>query len=70
MLRWLVKVDNDVVDAELDVHQRDIDLPHDDPFNYLVRNVPEKEFGFDICIDCRDLAPFPSAAHMREWEAA
>ena len=68
MLRWLVKVDNDVVDAELDVHQRDIDLPHDDPFNYLATNDPEKGFGFDICVECHDLAPFPTAAHMRAAE--
>ena len=65
-------VDNDeeggVLDSDLDAHQEDTDLPYDDPFNYLATNDPEKGFGFDICIECHDLAPFPTAAHMRAAE--
>ena len=41
---------------------------NDDSFNYLATNDPEKGFGFDICIECHDLALFPTAAHMRAAE--
>ncbi|KIM40666.1 hypothetical protein M413DRAFT_28455 [Hebeloma cylindrosporum] len=43
-------------------------LPEDDPFNYLATNDPECGFGFDICVECHDLAPFPSTAHLRAAE--
>ena len=43
-------------------------LPEDDPFNYLATNDPESGFGFDICVECHDLAPFPSTAHLRAAE--
>jgi len=44
------------------------DLPHDDPFNYTATNDPSNGFGYDICIECHDLAPFPTTAHMRAAE--
>ena len=43
-------------------------LPDDDPFNYMATNDPEAGFGFDICVECHDLAPFPSTAHLRAAE--
>ena len=46
----------------------DESLPEDDPFNYIATNDPESGFGFDICVECHDLAPFPSTAHLRAAE--
>jgi len=43
-------------------------LPEDDPFNYTATNDPEAGFGFDICVECHDSAPFPSTAHLRAAE--
>lgn len=40
----------------------------DDPFDYEKTNDPKKGFGYDICIECHDLATFPSAAHLRAAE--
>jgi dual specificity MAP kinase phosphatase len=40
----------------------------DDPFNYVATNDPAEGFGYDICVECHDLAPFPSAAHLRAAE--
>lgn len=40
----------------------------DDPFDYKSTNNPDKGFGYDICIECHDLATFPSAAHLRAAE--
>ncbi|KAF8072211.1 hypothetical protein FPV67DRAFT_1411852 [Lyophyllum atratum] len=40
----------------------------DDPFNYRATNDPEKGYGYDICIECHDLAPFPTGAHLRAAE--
>ncbi|KAF5374503.1 hypothetical protein D9615_009130 [Tricholomella constricta] len=40
----------------------------EDPFNYRATNDPARGFGYDICIECHDLAPFPSAAHLRAAE--
>ncbi|KAH0584844.1 hypothetical protein H2248_008122 [Termitomyces sp. 'cryptogamus'] len=39
-----------------------------DPFDYLLTNDPAKGFGFDICIECHDLAPFPTPAELRAAE--
>lgn len=39
-----------------------------DPFDYLSTNDPAKGFGFDICIECHDLAPFPTPAALRTAE--
>ncbi|RDB29569.1 hypothetical protein Hypma_014898 [Hypsizygus marmoreus] len=38
------------------------------PFTYRATNDPARGFGYDICIECHDLAPFPSAAHLRAAE--
>ncbi len=54
-------------EEEEDVDSEEI-LPHVDPFNYTGTNDPAKGFGFDICIECHDLAPFPNAAHLRAAE--
>ena len=56
-----------VDDEEEDVDSQQ-NLPHDDPFDYAGTNDPTKGFGFDICIECHDLAPFPNAAHLRAAE--
>ncbi|KAF5359502.1 hypothetical protein D9756_003546 [Leucocoprinus leucothites] len=40
----------------------------DDPFDYEATNNPKKGLGYDICIECHDLATFPSAAHLRAAE--
>ncbi|KAF7325449.1 hypothetical protein MKEN_00393200 [Mycena kentingensis (nom. inval.)] len=43
------------------------DDPHD-PFNYTITNAPEAGMGYDICIECHEMAPFPSPAHLRAAE--
>ena len=43
-------------------------LADDDPFNYLPTNDPASGFGYDICVECHDLAPFPSPSHLRAAE--
>ncbi|KAG6863655.1 hypothetical protein C0991_004324 [Blastosporella zonata] len=40
----------------------------DDPFNYLPTNDPAKGYGYDICIECHDLAPFPTPMHLKAAE--
>lgn len=40
----------------------------DDPFNYAATNGPSKGLGYDICIECHELAPFPTPAHLRAAE--
>ncbi|KAH6913455.1 hypothetical protein BKA70DRAFT_1421722 [Coprinopsis sp. MPI-PUGE-AT-0042] len=40
----------------------------DDPFNYEATNGPSKGLGYDICIECHELAPFPTPAHLRAAE--
>ena len=60
--------DGDVIIPAISKKEACQRLPVDDPFNYLATNDPSKGFGFDICIECHDLAPFPSAAHMRAAE--
>ncbi|PPQ72992.1 hypothetical protein CVT26_014508 [Gymnopilus dilepis] len=37
----------------------------EDPFNYLATNDPARGYGYDICVECHDLAPFPSTSHLR-----
>ena len=58
-------------------HNGDVDLnyPHhhdnddvdvqDDPFEYKATNDPAKGFGYDICVECHEVAPFPSTTHLR-----
>ena len=40
-------------------------LPPDDLFNYHATNDPSHGFGYDIAVECHELAPFPSTAHLR-----
>ncbi|KAF8808654.1 hypothetical protein BYT27DRAFT_7188620 [Phlegmacium glaucopus] len=40
-------------------------LPADDLFNYHATNDPTHGFGYDIAVECHELAPFPSTAHLR-----
>ena len=40
-------------------------LPADDIFNYHATNDPINGFGYDIAVECHELAPFPSTAHLR-----
>ena len=40
-------------------------LPADDLFNYHATNDPNHGFGYDIAVECHELAPFPSTAHLR-----
>jgi dual specificity MAP kinase phosphatase len=37
----------------------------DDPFVYKHTNDPSTGFGYDICVECHEMAPFPSTAHLR-----
>ncbi|KAF9463911.1 hypothetical protein BDZ94DRAFT_1297544 [Collybia nuda] len=43
-------------------------MTDEDPFNYLPTNSPSQGYGYDICVECHDLAPFPTAAHLRAAE--
>ncbi|KAJ7576830.1 hypothetical protein C8J56DRAFT_799565 [Mycena floridula] len=43
-------------------------LPRAHPLNSYYTNSPERGFGYDICIECHDMAPFPSEAHMKAAE--
>ncbi|KAG6823373.1 hypothetical protein H0H93_003760, partial [Arthromyces matolae] len=51
----------------------DVPLPNglpdsEDAFDYLPANDPARGHGFDICIECHDLAPFPTHAHLKAVE--
>src|SRR5882762_7940651 len=37
----------------------------DDPFTYKATNDPQRGYGYDICVECHEMAPFPSTAHLR-----
>ncbi|KAF7294193.1 hypothetical protein HMN09_01147700 [Mycena chlorophos] len=39
-----------------------------DPFTYNLTNSPEAAMGYDICVECHEMAPFPSPAHLRAAE--
>ncbi|KAJ7817763.1 hypothetical protein B0H14DRAFT_2601824 [Mycena olivaceomarginata] len=41
---------------------------HDDPFMYEGTNDPRDGFGYDVCVECHEMAPFPSLAHLRAAE--
>lgn len=43
-------------------------LPATHPLNYASTNSPEKGHGYDICIECHDMAPFPTHAHLKAAE--
>lgn len=54
--------------------QRDANRSEDDDeddeenaFDWM-SNDPRDGFGYDICIECHDFAPFPTAAHLRAAE--
>jgi dual specificity MAP kinase phosphatase len=53
--------------ARLEDPEADESAP-DDPFNYAATNAPSKGLGYDICIECHELAPFPTPAHLRAAE--
>ena len=50
---------------ELDEEKGSQQLPADDLFNYRATNDPTNGFGYDIAVECHELAPFPSTAHLR-----
>ena len=52
--------------TDMDIYEEKIDV--EDPFNYLPTNDPKKGFGYDLCIECHEMAPFPSTAHLRAAE--
>ncbi|KIY51742.1 hypothetical protein FISHEDRAFT_36562, partial [Fistulina hepatica ATCC 64428] len=39
-----------------------------DPFNYRQSNSPSNGFGYDICIECLDHAPWPSSTSLQAAE--
>ncbi|KDQ52679.1 hypothetical protein JAAARDRAFT_210382 [Jaapia argillacea MUCL 33604] len=41
--------------------------PGQDPFDFT-SNDPAQGYGYDICVECHDMAPFPSSAHLRAAE--
>ena len=43
------------------------DDDEDDPFDWR-SNDPGQGYGYDICIECHDYAPFPTSAHLRAAE--
>ncbi|KDR75977.1 hypothetical protein GALMADRAFT_456206 [Galerina marginata CBS 339.88] len=55
-------------DEEATTKTRTKKLSEDDPFYYLSTNDPARGFGYDICVECHDLAPFPSGQHLRAAE--
>ncbi|KAJ6514735.1 hypothetical protein DFH09DRAFT_1196163 [Mycena vulgaris] len=40
----------------------------EDPFDYLGTNAPAEGMGFDVCVECHEMAPFPALAHLRAAE--
>ena len=43
------------------------DDDEDDPFDWRA-NDPNEGYGYDLCIECHDYAPFPTSAHLRAAE--
>ncbi|KAF8176252.1 hypothetical protein K438DRAFT_1607705, partial [Mycena galopus ATCC 62051] len=39
-----------------------------DPFAYEGTNAPRDGMGYDVCVECHEMAPFPSMAHLRAAE--
>lgn len=48
--------------------EADSEDKEDDPFYHRSTNDPKLGYGYDICIECHDIAPFPSLAHLRAAE--
>ncbi|KAJ7222912.1 hypothetical protein C8J57DRAFT_1482200 [Mycena rebaudengoi] len=40
----------------------------EDPFFYEGTNDPREGMGYDVCVECHEMAPFPSLAHLRAAE--
>ncbi|KAJ7195646.1 hypothetical protein GGX14DRAFT_474604 [Mycena pura] len=40
----------------------------EDPFNFVTTNSPMDGMGYDVCVECHEMAPFPSLAHLRAAE--
>ncbi|KAJ7081890.1 hypothetical protein B0H15DRAFT_853971 [Mycena belliarum] len=40
----------------------------EDPFEYEATNDPRQAMGFDVCVECHEMAPFPALAHLRAAE--
>ncbi|KAJ7153674.1 hypothetical protein C8R46DRAFT_1166152 [Mycena filopes] len=40
----------------------------EDPFAYEATNAPREGMGYDVCVECHEMAPFPSVAHLRAAE--
>ena len=59
---YFSSVDNE---DDLDLEEEAQQLPADDLFNYRATNSPTHGFGYDIAVECHELAPFPSTAHLR-----
>ncbi|KZP17660.1 hypothetical protein FIBSPDRAFT_22975 [Athelia psychrophila] len=36
-----------------------------DPFEWRGSNDPRDGYGYDVCVECHEMAPFPTTAHMR-----
>lgn len=51
--------------TDMDIYEERMD---EDPFHYLPTNDPKKGFGYDLCIECHEMAPFPGTAHLRAAE--
>ena len=43
-------------------------LPRAHPLNPIFTNSPEQGHGYDICIECHDMAPFPTQGHLKAAE--
>ncbi|KAL1729092.1 hypothetical protein EV714DRAFT_251914 [Schizophyllum commune] len=43
-------------------------LADGDPFNFAPSNSPSDGYGYDIAIECHDLAPWPTAGNLRAAE--
>ncbi|KAJ7679272.1 hypothetical protein DFH06DRAFT_1465425 [Mycena polygramma] len=40
----------------------------EDPFAFEGTNAPRDGMGYDVCVECHEMAPFPSLAHLRAAE--
>ena len=49
-------MDNEALEDELEAEQAMFDFKSNDPAEGM---------GYDLCIECDDLAPFPTAGQMR-----
>lgn len=58
----------DLNEEEGNVDENDETLSPDDPFSFAATNDPALGLGYDICIECHELAPFPTPAHVRAAE--